>query len=124
MRRILVADDNEDLQVLMMLALESAGHVVDVVADGETAWERLRADHYDVAVLDIMMPKMSGLGLTELIRAEARLVALRIVLVSALSTEAQVRRGLAVGADAYLTKPFSLDELRATVDGLRPHCSC
>lgn len=97
--------------------LESAGYRVTIAVDGLEALERLRAppaqvgtararqaDRFDAVITDVNMPRMDGLRLTEQIRADPRLRALPVVLVTSLASESDQRRGLEAGANAYITK--------------------
>lgn len=115
-RLALVADDDADVRALIALALERSGYRVLEAGEGEQAL-RLALDHEpDLVVLDVKMPKLDGCEVTELLReAEARRRP-SIILVSASVSDAQVERGFAAGADAYVTKPFSPKELRATAE--------
>ncbi|GEP39090.1 hypothetical protein NPS01_27530 [Nocardioides psychrotolerans] len=117
MARILVADDNDDLRVLLEIALTRDGHVVETVADGAAALSACSTNDHDLAVLDIMMPLMSGLEVTERVRADPA-VSMRILLLSALGTSEDRQRGYDVGANDYMTKPFGLVDLVDRVRGL------
>ena len=85
--------------------LEAAGYDVETAVDGLDAWTKLSHARFDAVVSDINMPRMSGLELTEKIRAAAAHADLPVVLVTSRATEADRRRGLEVGADAYIAKP-------------------
>ena len=108
MARILVAEDDEDLRMLVDLVLTRAGHLVHTVGDGAAALEACLAGGVDLAVLDVMMPCMTGLEVTERVRADPSVSGTRILLLSALSTHEDRHRGRDVGADDYMTKPFDL----------------
>lgn len=115
-KRLLVADDSVTTRTLEKSILESAGYEVDVAADGLEAWQRLQAEDYDLVVADVEMPRMTGFELTEKIRATKRFRALPIVLVTALESEEDKRRGLDLGADAYIVKnAFDQDTLLEAV---------
>lgn len=117
MARILVADDNLDLCELIEIALTRDGHVVTIVTDGSAALTACLTNDHDLAVLDIMMPLMSGLEVTERVRADPT-VSMRILLLTALGTRDDRQRGYDVGADDYMTKPFGLVDLVERVRGL------
>jgi DNA-binding response OmpR family regulator len=113
--RILVADDDPKQANLIRLYLTREGHQVQVVEDGRAALDQCRASRLDLAVLDLMMPKLDGLDVCRLVRAES---SLPILLLTARTTEEDVLRGLDLGADDYITKPYSPRELVARVRAL------
>jgi DNA-binding response OmpR family regulator len=113
--RILVADDDPKHAHLIRLYLERDGHSVLTVGDGRAALEQFRARRPDLLVLDIMMPRVDGLDVCRIVRAESPVP---LMLVTARSTEDDVLLGLDVGADDYLTKPVSPRELAARVRAL------
>jgi two-component system response regulator RegX3 len=113
--RILLADDELDIAESVGYALRREGFEVDAVGDGETALAATRSTSYDVAVLDVMMPKLSGLEVCRAIRAESDLP---IIMLTARDAEVDRVLGLELGADDYLTKPFSLAELVSRVRAL------
>jgi DNA-binding response OmpR family regulator len=113
---VLVADDDEDILSLVRIRLERAGFDVVAAHDGEQALALARERAPRVAVLDISMPKLDGLQVLAALRAEEADV--RVVLLTAKAQEADVERGFAAGADAYLKKPFSPTELVEKVQSL------
>jgi DNA-binding response OmpR family regulator len=115
MVKVLVADDDGDIKTLMSLRLRRAGLDVHDVDDGPSALDHCRAERVDVAVLDVGMPGMSGLEVASSLRADSATSEMGIVLVSAMTTPADLRRGFEAGADAYLPKPFDLTLLASTV---------
>lgn len=118
MARILIADDDSDLRLLISLKLESAGHQVVSVEDGSTAAANCRSMRPDLVVLDLMMPGMSGLEVCRFIRADPELVTTPVILLTARAQAADIEAGMAAGVDEYLTKPFSPRELAARVGTL------
>jgi DNA-binding response OmpR family regulator/signal transduction histidine kinase len=110
---ILVADDDAEIARLVRAYLEQAGFRVRVAIDGEQALHALRAERPDLAILDVMMPKRDGFALIALIRADAQLSALPLLLLTARVDDLDKLRGLSLGADDYLTKPFNPHELVA-----------
>jgi len=116
--RILVVEDDADIAGLMRLYLEKAGHQVEILTSGGDVLERARAEPPDVIVLDIMLPALDGLTICRALRADPASAALPIIIVSAKGEEADRIRGLELGADDYLTKPFSPKELVARVAAL------
>jgi two-component system chemotaxis sensor kinase CheA len=104
-KRILLAEDSITTRIQEKRILESAGYEVIAVADGFDAWSQLSRHSFDAVVSDIMMPTMTGLELTQRIRANPSFSNLPIILITTLNSEEDRRRGLEAGADAYLSKP-------------------
>jgi two-component system chemotaxis sensor kinase CheA len=118
-KRILVADDSITTRSLEKSIIESAGYDVLAVADGEEAWRVLQQRPVDLVVSDVEMPRMDGFALAEAIRGSRRWGRLPVVLVSALCSDADRARGLAVGANAYIAKgTFDQHELLQTISQL------
>ena len=116
MKKILVAEDQTDIRNLLVLNLQSAGYEVTEVADGLAALASETARANDLLVLDLMMPGMDGLEVCKALRARG--CSTPILMLTAKSTELDRVLGLELGADDYLTKPFSLAELLARVKAL------
>lgn len=95
--------------------LQEEGYRVRVARDGQEALDALAAELPDLLLLDVMLPRVSGFEVCERIRANARWRGLRVVMLSAKGREVEVQKGLALGADAYVTKPFAIKELLAEV---------
>jgi CheY-like chemotaxis protein len=117
---VLCADDEEDILALVALRLRQLGCAVITAVDGRSALAIAEERVPDVMVLDVMMPRMTGLEVVEALRANPRLAGVKVVLLSARVQESDRQRGLAVGADAYLTKPFRFEDLDAAVEQLLP----
>jgi len=114
--RVLVADDEEDIRLLVCLAVRKAGcTVVAAVADGTQALTAARSERPDLVVLDVSMPGASGLEVCAALRADPATAGSRVLLLSAGASPADLARGLAAGADAYLPKPFTVAGLVAEV---------
>lgn len=109
---ILVAEDDRDIVELIELYLENDGYRVLTAADGVSALELVRREQIDLAVLDIMMPRMNGYELTKAIRAQSNFP---IIILSAKNADSDKILGLNLGADDYLTKPFNPLEIIARV---------
>jgi two-component system response regulator MtrA len=118
MAKIVVADDDVDVRMLVTMKLEHSGHDVVAVENGRQAVDACRDLRPDLMVLDLMMPGMSGLEACQAIRADSELAATPVILLTARAQETDVDAGMAVGADDYLTKPFSPRELATRVDAL------
>src|SRR5438876_856429 len=111
--RILVTEDEPRILSFLARGLEAEGFSVDSAADGEEALRRVGAAHYDLVVLDLLLPNVNGLTvLSELRRAQPELP---VVILSARADLATKLRGFALGANDYVPKPFSLDELIARI---------
>jgi DNA-binding response OmpR family regulator len=117
-RVVLIAEDDRDIRELVEAKLGSAGYQVIAVADGEHALKMLRELRPDVALLDVMMPGISGLELVTELRRDQSTAAIPIILMSAKSQEFDVESGIAMGAADYVIKPFSPRELLARVDAV------
>ncbi len=113
---ILVAEDQTDIRDLLVMNLRGAGYEVSAVGDGEQALARQLESPADLLVLDLMMPRIAGLEVCKALRAKGS--AAPILMLTAKSTELDRVLGLELGADDYLTKPFSLAELLARVKAL------
>jgi phosphoserine phosphatase RsbU/P len=114
--RILVVDDNEMNRDLLSRRLQRQGHAVEVAVHGLQALDWLRAAEFDVVLLDIMMPEMNGYELLAHLRADAALRHLPVILISAMDDAESVVRGIEMGADDHLPKPFNVHILRARVE--------
>jgi DNA-binding response OmpR family regulator len=114
-KTILVADDDRDVLNLVRFRLERDGLRVLTAADGAEALELARAERPQVCVLDVMMPKLGGLELVQRLREDPATADIRIILLTARSADGQVDEGFELGADDYVTKPFSPQELRQRV---------
>jgi DNA-binding response OmpR family regulator len=114
---VLVADDDADIRELVAFKLEQAGFDVTSVSDGAAALDAIRANPPRLAVLDVMMPGLSGIDVLRQVRADESLGDVRIILLTARSRDLDVDAGFASGADDYVIKPFSPKELvhRVTV---------
>jgi CheY-like chemotaxis protein len=114
--RVLVADDEEDIRLLVCLAVRKAGcTVVADAADGAEALRAAREQRPDLVVLDVSMPGATGLEVCAALRADPLTAGCRVLLLSAGASPDDVARGLAAGADAYLPKPFTVAGLVAQV---------
>ncbi len=115
-KSVLIADDEPSLRLLVNATIMSEEYDILEAADGEAAWHLLHERRPALALLDVQMPGRTGLELTRAIRQDPALRGMRVVLLTAMAQEADVRAGLAAGADNYLTKPFSALELLTVVE--------
>ena len=113
--RILVVDDEPDLLELVQYNLAAAGHDVTCVGSGEDALAAVGSVRPDLVVLDVLLPGMDGLDVCKTLKGDVQTSAIPIVMLTARSEEADIVTGLEVGADDYLTKPFSPRELLARI---------
>lgn len=109
--RVLVADDDEDIRELVAFKLTQAGYDVEAVVDGVKAWEAIDQAPPQLALLDIMMPGLSGLDVLRKIREDERTRAVPVILLTARSRDSDVDAGFESGATDYVIKPFSPREL-------------
>jgi two-component system phosphate regulon response regulator PhoB len=109
--RILVVDDEPDIVALVAYSLGRAGYMVSTAATGTAALTSARNDHPALVVLDFMLPELSGLEVLEQMRSEAALAETPVLMLTARRDESDRIRGLSLGADDYLVKPFSPQEL-------------
>jgi len=116
MSRILIVEDDRDLAFGLSDDLQVEGYEVDVVADGETAIKRALEDHWDLILLDIMLPQKDGFEVCRQLRRSG--VHTPIIMLTARAQDAEKILGLELGADDYITKPFNPRELRARVKAL------
>ena len=116
--RVLVVEDEESILLSLEFLLGKEGYAVSSARDGAEALRLLEAQPPDLVLLDVMLPLIDGFEVCRRIRAMPALAPTRIMLVTARGREAEIARGLALGADAYLTKPFSTRELMEKVRAL------
>jgi DNA-binding response OmpR family regulator len=113
--RILVADDEPHLLRLVKFRLEREGYEVLTAADGDEALEIARAEVPDLCILDVMMPKRTGFDVLRELRADERYAGMKILMLTARAQDRDVDAGFSLGADDYVTKPFSPQDLRLRV---------
>jgi len=117
-KKILIVDDEPNIVTALEFLLEKRGYAVEVAANGEEALAQVEAFKPDLVLLDVMMPKVSGYDVCQRMRAEPRWQGMKIIMLSAKGREVEVSKGMSLGADLYVTKPFSSVELVATIDKL------
>ncbi len=116
--KILIVEDEQALTMLLRYNLEAEGYVVECVERGDLAELRLHEDIPDLAILDWMLPGLTGIELCRRIRAREETATLPVIILTARGEEADKVRGLQTGADDYIVKPFSVAELIARVGAL------
>lgn len=117
-KRILIADDEPNIVISLEFLLKREGYDVSVAQNGAEALLRIRAERPDMAILDVMMPQRNGFEVCQELRQDPQFADLRIMMLTAKGRDAEVSKGLALGADVYMTKPFSTRELIAKVKAL------
>jgi len=117
-KKVLVVDDEPNIVAALEFLLEKNGYQVRVAANGEQALEELDAFAPDLVLLDVMVPKVSGYEVCQRMRAQPKWRDIKIVMLSARGREVEVEKGMSLGADLYVTKPFSSAELVAAIGEL------
>ena len=110
-KHVLIADDEANIVIPLEFLMKREGHRVTVARDGEAALAAIRAERPDLVLLDVMMPGKSGFEVCQAVRADESLAGVKILMLSAKGRDTDLAKGSALGADAYMTKPFSTREL-------------
>jgi DNA-binding response OmpR family regulator len=114
-RKVLIADDEPNIVISLEYLMKREGHEVVVARDGEQALELIRAERPALVLLDVMMPLKTGYEVCQALRADEATAGIKVLMLTAKGRDTDVAMGLGVGADAYMTKPFSTKELAAKV---------
>lgn len=109
--RILIVDDEPNIVISLEYLMKKEGFQVAVATDGDEALTRAMEFVPDLVLLDVMMPKKSGFEVCQALRGEPTLAETKIVMLTAKGRDTEMTKGLALGADAYVTKPFSTSDL-------------
>ena len=117
-KKILIADDEPNIVISLEFLLKREGYAVVVAHNGIEALARVRAERPDLAILDVMMPQRNGFEVFQDLRQDPEFAGLRIMMLTAKGRDTEISKGLALGADVYMTKPFSTRELVAKVKAL------
>ena len=118
MHRVLIVDDEPNIVLALELLMKKEGYEILSVDDGQKAFDAVREFRPDLIILDIMMPRMDGYEVCQRIRADESLKDIQVVMLTAKGREAEKEKGLALGADLYVTKPFSTREVMMKVKEL------
>ena len=110
-QKILVADDEPNIVISLEYLLKREGYTVLIARDGQEALETIAREQPDLVLLDVMMPKKTGFEVCQALRASDDQQGIKILMLTAKGRDTDVAKGLALGADAYVTKPFSTREL-------------
>ncbi len=109
--KVLLAEDEPDIQMITRMALEDDGCSVVAVGDGQAVLERVRNESFDVVLLDVMMPRMDGFTACAKMHADPDMSHIPVIFLTAKSQELEVQRGLDMGARGYIVKPFDVFSL-------------
>jgi len=110
-QKILVADDEPNIVISLEYLLKREGYAVTIARDGQEALDAIARDQPDLLLLDVMMPKKTGFEVCQEIRLNEALQHIKILMLTAKGRDTDVVKGMALGADAYMTKPFSIRDL-------------
>jgi len=114
-KRILIVDDEPNIVVSLEFLMKREGFETIVAGDGEAALAAVADRSPDLVVLDVMLPKMNGFEVCQRIRSDPRRQGLKILMLTAKGRDTEVAKGIGLGADAYVTKPFSTKDLVAQI---------
>jgi two-component system, OmpR family, alkaline phosphatase synthesis response regulator PhoP len=117
-KKILVADDEPNILISLEYLLKREGYTVLLAHDGQEALDVITAERPDLVLLDVMMPKKTGFEVCQAVRASEALQGTKILMLTAKGRDTDLAKGLALGADAYMTKPFSTHDLVQKVAAL------
>ena len=117
-KKVLIADDEPNIVISLEFLMKREGFEVSIARDGEEALRKVEEGLPDLILLDVMMPKKSGFEVCQQLRANPAYAALKIIMLTAKGRDTEATKGLDLGADAYMTKPFSTKELAAQVKSL------
>jgi DNA-binding response OmpR family regulator len=115
MKTVLIADDEPNIVISLEYLLEHDGYQVQVARDGQEALDAIARQPPDLVLLDVMLPRVSGFDVCQKIRENPAWQHVRIVILTAKGREVEMSKGLALGAHAYITKPFSTQDLLAQI---------
>ena len=118
MKKILVIEDTLNIRENIAEFLELKKYDVLTASDGAAALELIKAHHLDLVICDVKMPKMDGFELKRLLNGDVKLKAIPFIFLTAAAQKVDIEKGNALGAAAYLTKPFEMEELMQWVDQL------
>ena len=118
MKKILIVDDAPNIVMTLEYTFKKSNYEVFIARDGQEALDILKTNFPDVIILDIMMPMVDGFATLEQIRKDDNLQHTKVMFLSAKNKESDIEKGLALGADAYMTKPFSIKKVIEKVEEL------
>lgn len=115
-KKVLIVDDEANIVISLEFLMEQAGYTVDIARTGDEALVKIAAFTPDLILLDVMLPGMNGFDICQRIRQTPAWRHIKVVMLTAKGREVEITKGLALGADAYITKPFSTKALLAEVE--------
>ena len=121
MKKILIADDEHKIIMTLEYTFRKSGYEVFIARDGSEVLELLKEEIPDVILLDIMMPNVDGYTTLQEIKKQNQLAECKVIFLSAKSNPRDIEKGIALGADAYITKPYSIKKLVQQVEELLGH---
>ena len=113
--RVLIVEDEDNIAIALDYLLTREGYEHDRIANGSEAMGKIRDTHPDLVLLDVMLPEVSGYEICQDVRMDPDLSDVKILMMTARGSSVERRKGLALGADGFIAKPFELKELRAEV---------
>ena len=114
-KRVLIADDEPNIVASLEFLMEQAGFEVKLAANGQEALELVASFRPDLVLLDVMMPVKNGYEVCQILKSDPATRAVKVVMLSAKGRDVEVAKGIELGADAYVTKPFSTRDLVAQI---------
>lgn len=114
-KKVLIVDDETNIVISLEFLIEQAGYDLRIAHNGQEALEQVAAFEPDLILLDVMMPRINGFDVCRRVRENPTWQKTKIIMLTAKGREVEVAKGLALGADAYITKPFSTKELLAQI---------
>ncbi|MDP2913306.1 MAG: response regulator [Candidatus Omnitrophota bacterium] len=117
-KKIMIIEDERDLVKAVSFRLEDAGYEVAAAYDGEEGLKKVRSEHPDLILLDLMLPKMNGYKVCEALKSDSNVNKIPVIMFTARAQDTDRKMSQAAGVDAYITKPFESSELLATIKKL------
>lgn len=124
-QKVLIVDDEANIVISLEFLMEQAGYAVEIARSGDEALVKIDQFAPDLVLLDVMLPGVNGFDILQRVRQEPRHSRMAVIMLTAKGRDVEVTKGLALGANAYITKPFStrelLAEVRRCLDGAQNH---
>ena len=117
-KSVLIVEDEDNIALALEVLIKRQGYDLRRVADGNAALEAIEESPPDLVVLDVMLPEKSGYEVCQIVRANEALNGMKILMMTARGGEVEKRKGMAIGADAFMTKPFAITELTEMIKSL------
>lgn len=112
---ILVIEDEDNIALALEIVLETAGYTQERIAEGTGALDRIRQSHPNLVLLDVMLPGASGYDICQQVRLDPELAHIPVLMMTARGSAIERRKGLALGADGFIAKPFDIKELKSEI---------